>query len=38
MKLDDDGGFGPFRFDMTKETGELDENIDECNSRSERPG
>ena len=38
MKLDDNGGFGPFGFDMTKETRELDENVDERNGRSERPG
>jgi len=34
MKLDDDGGFGPFGFNMAKETRELDENIDECDRRS----
>jgi len=38
VKLDDDGGFGPLRFDMMKEVREFDENINECDGRSERPG
>jgi len=34
MKLDDNGGFGPFGLDMAKETRELEENIYERDSRS----
>ena len=34
MKLDDNGGFGPFRSDPTKEAGELDEDVDKRNSCS----
>jgi hypothetical protein len=36
MELDDDGGFSPFGFDVTEETRELDENVDERNSCSQR--
>jgi hypothetical protein len=37
MKLEDNGGFGSFGFDVAKETGEFGENVDERNSCSERP-
>lgn len=36
MKLNDDCGLGPFGFDMAKETGELYENVDECDGRDQR--
>ena len=38
MKLDDNGGFGPFGFDVAKETGELDENMNERKGYNKRPG
>jgi hypothetical protein len=33
VKLDDNGGFGPFGLDMAKKAGKLDENVDEGNGR-----
>ena len=38
MELNDNGGFRPFGSDMPKETGELDENVNEGKSRSQRRG
>ena len=38
MKLDDNGGFGSFGFDVAKETGELDENMNERKGYNKRPG
>jgi len=38
VKLDNNGGFGSLRFDMTEEARELDENVNECEGRSKRPG
>jgi hypothetical protein len=38
VKLDNNGGFGPFGFDVTKETRELDQNINERESRNQRCG
>jgi hypothetical protein len=38
VKLNNNGGFGPFGSDMTKETRELDENMNERKSRSQRRG
>ena len=37
VKLDDNGGFGPFGFDVARETGELDENMIERKSCRKRP-
>lgn len=38
MELNDDSSFGPFGFNVAKETRELDENINECKSCSQRAG
>jgi len=34
MKLDDNAGFGPFGFYVTKEPRELDENVNKGKSRN----